>query len=107
MREEDPETVSFVVDGDPTTTAWSSEHYDTDTFAGTKTGENPGFGLYVTAKSTSRPAEMIAKTPTPGWDAQIFTAASGPTEERHEADRLSNRPARARLSTLAEPRPPN
>ena len=28
--QEDPETVSFAVDGDPTTTAWSSEHYDTD-----------------------------------------------------------------------------
>ncbi|HEU5253927.1 MAG TPA: protein kinase [Solirubrobacterales bacterium] len=82
--EEDPETVSFAVDGDPTTTAWSSEHYDTDTFAGTKSGENPGVGLYVTAKSTSRAAEMIVKTPTPGWDAQIFAAASGPPEELSE-----------------------
>ena len=28
--EEDPETVSLAVDGNPTGTAWSSEHYDTD-----------------------------------------------------------------------------
>ena len=82
--EEDPETVSFAVDGDPTTTAWSSEHYDTDTFAGTKAGENPGVGLYVTAKSTTRPAEMIVKTPTPGWDAQVFAAPSGPPEQLSE-----------------------
>jgi serine/threonine-protein kinase len=82
--QEDPETVSFAVDGDPTSTAWSSEHYDTDTFAGTKSGENPGVGLYVTAKSTTRPAEMIVKSPTPGWDAQIFAAASGPPEELSE-----------------------
>ncbi len=82
--QEDPETVSFAVDGDPTSTAWSSEHYDTDTFAGTKTGENPGVGLYVTAKSTTRPAEMIVKTPTPGWDAQIYATASGPPEELSE-----------------------
>ena len=82
--EEDPETVSFAVDGDPTTTAWSSEHYDSDTFAGTKSGENPGVGLYVTARSTTRPAEMIVKTPTPGWDAQIFATASGPPEELSE-----------------------
>ena len=81
---EDPGTVSFAVDGDPTTTAWSSEHYDSDTFAGTKSGENPGVGLYVTARSTTRPAEMIVKTPTPGWDAQIFAAASGPPEELSE-----------------------
>ena len=82
--EEDPGTVSFAVDGDPSSTAWSSEHYDSDTFAGTKTGENPGVGLYVTAKSTSRPTEMIVKTPTPGWDAQIFAAASGPPQELSE-----------------------
>jgi tRNA A-37 threonylcarbamoyl transferase component Bud32 len=82
--EEDPETVSFAIDGDPTTTAWSSEHYDDDTFAGTKSGENPGVGLYVTAKSTTKPAEMIVKTPTPGWDAQIFASPSGPPEELSE-----------------------
>jgi len=82
--QEDPETVSFAIDGDPTSTAWSSEHYDTDTFAGTKSGENPGVGLYVTAKSTTRPTEMIVKSPTPGWDAQVFAAASGPPEELSE-----------------------
>jgi tRNA A-37 threonylcarbamoyl transferase component Bud32 len=82
--QEDPETVSFAVDGNPTTTAWSSEHYDDDTFAGTKTGENPGVGLYVTAKATSAPAEMLIRTPTPGWDAQIYASASGPPEELSE-----------------------
>jgi serine/threonine-protein kinase len=82
--QEDPDTVSFAVDGDPTSTAWSSEHYDSDTFAGTKTGENPGVGLYVTAKATTTPSEMLVRTPTPGWDAQIFAAASGPPEELSE-----------------------
>jgi eukaryotic-like serine/threonine-protein kinase len=79
--EEDPETVSLAVDGNPTGTAWSSEHYDTDTFAGTKTGPDPGVGLYVATKSPATPAEMIVRTPTPGWDAEIFAAASGPPEE--------------------------
>jgi eukaryotic-like serine/threonine-protein kinase len=82
--EEDPATVSFAVDGNPTGTAWSSEHYDTDTFAGTKTGPDPGVGLYVTTKSTARPQSMIVRTPTPGWDAQIFATASGPPEELSE-----------------------
>jgi hypothetical protein len=82
--EEDPETVSLAVDGNPTGTAWSSEHYDTDTFAGTKTGPDPGVGLYVTTKSPATPQEMIIRTPTPGWDAQIFAAASGPPEELSE-----------------------
>jgi len=82
--QEDPETVSLAVDGNPTTTAWSSEHYDDDTFAGTKGGENPGVGLYVTAKSTTTPSEMIVRTPTPGWDAQIYASPSGPPEELSE-----------------------
>jgi eukaryotic-like serine/threonine-protein kinase len=82
--EEDPETVSLAVDGNPTGTAWSSEHYDTPTFAGTKSGPDPGVGLYVTAKSTATPSEMIVRTPTPGWDAQIFATASGPPEELSE-----------------------
>jgi eukaryotic-like serine/threonine-protein kinase len=82
--EEGPEEVGFAVDGNPTGTAWSSEHYDDDTFAGTKSGTDPGVGLYVTAKSTSSPAAIVIKTPTPGWDAQIYAAASGPPEEVSE-----------------------
>jgi len=82
--EEDPETISFAVDGNPTGTAWSSEHYDTPTFAGTKTGPDPGVGLYVTTKSPAKPTQMVIRTPTPGWDAQIFAVASGPPEELSE-----------------------
>jgi serine/threonine-protein kinase len=79
--EEDPATIGLVVDGDPTGTAWSSEHYDTDTFAGTKTGPDPGVGLYVTAKSAATPTRMVVRTPTPGWDAEVFAASSGPPED--------------------------
>jgi serine/threonine-protein kinase len=78
--EEDPETVELAVDGNPTGTAWSSEHYDTDTFAGTKEGPNPGVGLYVTTEAAVTPNKMKIITPTPGWDAQIYAAASGPPE---------------------------
>jgi eukaryotic-like serine/threonine-protein kinase len=81
---EDPETVSFAVDGDPTTTAWSSEHYDTEDFAGTKTGPNPGVGLYVVSKSTTTPSEMLVRSPSPGWDAEIYASPSGPPEDLSE-----------------------
>ena len=67
---EDPETVELAVDGNPTGTAWSSEHYDSDTFAGTKTGPDPGVGLYVTTQSPVTPSTMMILTPTPGWDAR-------------------------------------
>jgi tRNA A-37 threonylcarbamoyl transferase component Bud32 len=82
--EEDPGTVSLTVDGNPTGTAWSSEHYDTDTFAGTKTGPDPGVGLYVTTESLARPSKLVVRTPTPGWDAEIFAASSGPPGELAE-----------------------
>jgi serine/threonine-protein kinase len=81
---EDPETVGLAIDGNPTGTAWSTEHYDTDTFAGTKTGPDPGVGLYVTTKATSSPTEMLIRSPTPGWDGEIFAAAGGPPEELPE-----------------------
>jgi serine/threonine-protein kinase len=82
--EEDPSTVNLAVDGNPSGTAWSTEHYDSDTFAGTKTGPDPGVGLYVTTKSTATPAKMAIRSPTPGWDAEIFAAASGPPAELSE-----------------------
>jgi eukaryotic-like serine/threonine-protein kinase len=81
--EEDPEIVELTVDGN-LTTAWSSEHYDSETFAGTKTGPNPGVGLYVTARSPSSPSKMVVRSPSPGWDAEIYAAASGPPEELSE-----------------------
>ncbi|HEY2480095.1 MAG TPA: protein kinase [Solirubrobacterales bacterium] len=81
---EDPETVELAVDGNPTGTAWSTEHYDSDTFAGTKTGPDPGVGLYVTIQAAASPTTMKIVSPTPGWDAQIFAAAAGPPEEIEE-----------------------
>jgi eukaryotic-like serine/threonine-protein kinase len=82
--EEDPETVSLAVDGNPTGTAWSSEHYDSEDFAGTKTGPNPGVGLYLVARSTTTPAAMIVTSPSPGWDAEVYASPSGPPEELAE-----------------------
>ncbi|HEV7400671.1 MAG TPA: protein kinase [Solirubrobacterales bacterium] len=73
--------VELAVDGDPTGTAWETEHYESDTFAGTKTGPDPGVGIYVTTTSPAKPTKMIVRTPTPGWDAEVFAASSGPPEE--------------------------
>jgi eukaryotic-like serine/threonine-protein kinase len=83
-EEEDPSTVNLAVDGNPTGTAWSTEHYDSETFAGTKTGPDPGVGLYVTTTSEATPSTMVIDSPTPGWDAEIFATASGPPGELAE-----------------------
>jgi serine/threonine-protein kinase len=76
--------VELAVDGDPTGTAWETEHYESDTFAGTKTGPDPGVGIYVTTSSPVKPAKMIVRSPTPGWDAQVFAAPSGPPSDLSE-----------------------
>ncbi|HWW66485.1 MAG TPA: protein kinase [Solirubrobacterales bacterium] len=75
--EENPGTVGLAVDGNPAT-AWSTEHYESETFAGTKTGPDPGVGLYVTTRAPATPSKMVVLTPTPGWDAQVFAAAGEP-----------------------------
>jgi serine/threonine-protein kinase len=81
--QEDPDEIGFVADGN-LATSWSSEHYDTETFAGTKTGPDPGVGLYVTTDSPATPDVMVIRTPSPGWDAQIYATASEPPEELPE-----------------------
>ncbi len=81
---EEDEIEEYAVDGNPTGTSWTTEHYDTDTFAGTKTGPDPGVGIYVTSKAAASPTTMKILSPTPGWDAQIFAAAAGPPEEIEE-----------------------
>ncbi|HEY5053952.1 MAG TPA: protein kinase [Solirubrobacterales bacterium] len=69
--------VGLAVDGNPTGTAWETEHYDSETFAGTKTGPDPGVGIYVTAKSDATPTKMVVRSPTPGWNAEVFAAPAG------------------------------
>ncbi len=73
--------VELVKDGDPTGTAWETEHYDSESFEGIKTGPDPGVGVYVTAESQVTPSKMVIRSPTPGWDAQVFAAPAGPPSE--------------------------
>jgi eukaryotic-like serine/threonine-protein kinase len=73
--------VELAADGDPTGTAWETEHYDSETFEGTKTGPDPGVGVYVTTTSPATPKKMIVRTPTLGWDAQVFAAPAGPPSD--------------------------
>lgn len=79
--EEVGDKVGLAADGDPTGTAWETEHYDSQTFEGTKTGPDPGVGIYVTTTSPATPSKMIVRSPTPGWDAQVFAAPAGPPSD--------------------------
>ena len=74
---EDRAEAPLAIDGDPTT-AWTTEHYDSATFAGTKTGPDQGVGVYVETRSASTAGRMEVRSPTPGWNAQVFASAGRP-----------------------------
>jgi serine/threonine-protein kinase len=73
--------VELAADGDPSGTAWETEHYDSDAFEGTKTGPNPGVGVYVSSSSPGRPRTMVVHSPTEGWDAEVYAAPAGPPSD--------------------------
>jgi len=68
----------LAVDGNPTGSAWESEHYDTQDFGGLKNG----VGLIVAvAGDPVTASEMEIRAATSGWDAEIYAAAEGPPED--------------------------
>jgi hypothetical protein len=79
--EEGSDTVDLAADGNPTGTAWESEHYDADSFEEIKTGPEVGVGIYLTTASPARPARLIVRSPTPGWDAKVYAASGGLPED--------------------------
>lgn len=65
---EHPDQVQLAIDGNPTTTSWATETYDTDAYS------KPGVGLYVVASKAVAATEMTLRSPDPGWSAQIYAA---------------------------------
>jgi serine/threonine protein kinase len=67
-------TQEQAVDGNPTGTAWSSEHYDTPDFGGLK----DGVGLTIDAGEAVPAKSMTIRALTPGYDAQIYEINGAP-----------------------------
>jgi putative peptidoglycan lipid II flippase len=67
-------TERLAVDSNPTGTAWTSEHYDTPDFGGLK----DGVGLAVDTGNTVTAKSMAIRSPTPGYDAQIYQSTGSP-----------------------------
>jgi serine/threonine-protein kinase len=70
-------TQRLAVDSNPTGTAWSTEHYDTQDFGGLK----DGVGLTIDAGHTVTAKSMQIRSPTPGWDASIYESSGSPPSE--------------------------
>jgi eukaryotic-like serine/threonine-protein kinase len=69
-------TQEQAIDGNPTGTAWSSEHYDTPDFGGLK----DGVGLAIDAGSSVPATSMRIRALTPGYDAEIYEVNGSPAE---------------------------
>jgi hypothetical protein len=70
-------TEQLAVDGNPTGTAWSSEHYDSPDFGGLK----DGVGLAIDAGSTVPAKQLVIRALTPGYDAAIYEVNGSPPSE--------------------------
>jgi serine/threonine protein kinase len=70
---EHPEQVRAIVDRDPNT-SWTTESYQGGVFASGK----KGVGVYVDAKPSAAGRVMEIRTPTRGWEGQIYVAKSRP-----------------------------
>ncbi len=81
----------MAIDGNPTGTSWTTEHYDSETFAGTKTGPDPGVGIYVTSKAREHADQDGRPDPHPRLDAQIFAADGGPAGRDRRMGRTGRR----------------
>ena len=62
------------IDSNPTGTAWTTEHYDSQDFGGLK----DGVGLAIDAGSNVTAKTMQIRSLTPGWDAQIYQSGGSP-----------------------------
>jgi Serine/threonine protein kinase len=70
-------TQRLALDSNPTGTAWSTEHYDTQDFGGLK----DGVGLTIDAGNTVTAKSMEIRSPTPGWNVSIYEFSGSPPSE--------------------------
>jgi eukaryotic-like serine/threonine-protein kinase len=70
-------TERLAIDSNPTGTAWTTEHYDTEDFGGLK----DGVGLAIDAGDTISAKSIEIRSPTPGWDAEIYESDGSPPSE--------------------------
>jgi tRNA A-37 threonylcarbamoyl transferase component Bud32 len=71
--EENQDTAALAIDGDPAT-AWRTEGYNNPDITVLK----PGVGLILELESTEELVDLEVDSPTNGWEAEVYVAASDP-----------------------------
>ena len=79
---EHSEEVGLAIDGNPTTTAWTTETYETGPEVIKELVGGPsGVGLYLDAGREVAASSLEVRSEEPGWDLTVYGAPSGPPEE--------------------------
>jgi len=68
-QSEHPEQAALAIDNDRTATVWTTENYETADLGG-----KGGVGLYVDAGKPVPASEMELRSPTPGWNLEVYGA---------------------------------
>jgi serine/threonine-protein kinase len=94
--------VRAIVDRDPNTT-WTTESYQGGVFSGGK----KGVGIYVDAVPSAAARALEIRSPTLGWQGQVYVAKSGPPKTldgwRRVADfTVSGKRQRVQLDTAGQ-----
>ena len=107
-------TQRLAIDSNPTGTAWTTEHYDTQDFGGLK----DGVGLSIDAGASVNATSIEIRSPTPGWDASIYEVNGSPPDSfsgwgqpvanvsdggGNETIRLPGKPAQSFLIWITKP----
>ncbi len=66
---EHPEEAGLAIDDDRSATAWTTESYADEGLS-----DKPGVGLYVDAGKPVNASEMEIRSPTPGWNLEVYGA---------------------------------
>jgi serine/threonine-protein kinase len=78
-EDEHSEEVGLATDGNPATTAWSTETYTSGPLVSDAAAKD-GVGIYVDAGEPVTASEMAVRSPTPGWSGEVYAASIGPPD---------------------------
>ncbi|MEK6278413.1 MAG: protein kinase [Actinomycetota bacterium] len=77
---EHSEEVGFAIDGNPTSSAWTTETYTTGPTVSKEIGPS-GVGLYLDADHDVAAKTLEVRSADPGWDVTVYGAAGSPPED--------------------------
>jgi hypothetical protein len=88
---EHSEEVQLAIDGNPTTTSWTTETYETGPEVIKEAVGGPsGVGLYLDAGREASAGSLEVRSEEPGWDLTVYGSAGSPPEDLDDWTEIGN-----------------